>query len=90
LADHRQGHSILSCLQEQLSNHIPDKGVRRLLRQYRRRCAERRGLFYDIEHGISLGCPLSPSMGALFLQPLDERMEQLGLFYLQQVLTACG
>jgi RNA-directed DNA polymerase len=70
-------------LQEQLSNHIQDKGVLRLLWQYMRRCAERGGLFYDIECGISLGCPLSPLMGALFLQTLDERMEQLGLFYLR-------
>jgi RNA-directed DNA polymerase len=59
------------------------EGVRRLLWHYMRRCAERRGLFYDIERGISLGCPLSPLMGALFLQTLDERMEQLGLFYLR-------
>ena len=56
-----------------------------------RRCAERGGLFYDIERGISLGCPLSPLMGALFLQTLDERMEQLGLFYLRPlVLTESG
>ena len=68
-------------LQEQLSKHIQDKGVLRLLWQYMHRCAERGGVFYDIERGISLGCPLSPLMGALFLQPLDERMEQLGLFY---------
>jgi RNA-directed DNA polymerase len=60
-------------LQEQLFKHIPDKGVLRLLWQYMRRCAERGGLFYDIECGISLGCPLSPLMGALFLQTLDER-----------------
>jgi len=31
--------------------------------------------------GISLGCSLSPLMGALYLQPLDERMERLGVFY---------
>ncbi len=51
-----------------------------------RRCAERGGLFYDIERGISLGCPLSLLMGALFLQTLNERMEQLGLFYLRPLL----
>ena len=54
-----------------------------MLWHYMRRCAERGGLFYDIERGISLGCPLSPLMGALFLQTLDKRMEQLGLFYLR-------
>src|SRR5438045_9510338 len=31
--------------------------------------------------GISLGCSLSPLMGALYLQPLNERMERLGVFY---------
>jgi RNA-directed DNA polymerase len=67
-------------LQEQLAKHIPDNGVLWLLWQYIRRCAERGGLFYDIEYGISLGCPLSPLIGALFLQTLDERMEPLGLF----------
>jgi Retron-type reverse transcriptase len=70
-------------LQEQLSKHIPDKGVLRLLWHYMRRCAERGGMFYDIQCGISLGSPLSPLMGALFLQLLDERMEQLGLFYVR-------
>ena len=50
-------------------------------------CAGVRGrLFYHIERGISLGRPLSPLMGALFLQTLDERMEQLGLFYLRPLL----
>jgi RNA-directed DNA polymerase len=70
-------------LHEELSKHIQDKGVLRVLWQYMRRCAERGGLFYDIERGISLGCPLSPLMGALFLQTLDDRMEQLGVFYLR-------
>ena len=41
-------------LHEQLSKHIQDKGVLRLLWQYMRRCAERGGVFYDIERGISL------------------------------------
>lgn len=44
-----------------------------------RRCAERGGLFYDIERGISPGRPLSPLMGALFLQTLDERMDRVVL-----------
>ena len=74
-------------LHEQLSKHIPDKGVLRLLWHYMRRCAERGGMFYDIECGISLGCPLSPLMGALFLQMLDERME---LFYLIWTTSSCS
>jgi hypothetical protein len=31
--------------------------------------------------GISLGCPLSPVMAALYLGPLDRRMEATGLTY---------
>ena len=48
-----------------------------------RRTAERGGVFWDYELGISLGCPLSPLMGALFLKCLDERMEKSGLFYVR-------
>ena len=33
--------------------------------------------------GISLGCPLSPLIGAFFLSDLDARMEQTGLFYVR-------
>ncbi len=41
------------------------------------------GLYEDIFQGISLGCPLSPLMGALFLNVLDKRMEATGLFYVR-------
>ena len=34
-----------------------------------------------IEQSISLGCPLSPLLGALFLDVLDRRMEAAGLCY---------
>ena len=48
-----------------------------------RRTAERGGWFWDHECGISLGCPLSPLMGAFFLHELDQRMERSGLFYVR-------
>ena len=48
-----------------------------------RRTTERGGVFWDYEKGISLGCPLSPLMGALFLKCLDERMEKSGLFHVR-------
>lgn len=39
------------------------------------------GVYEDITKGISLGCPLSPLMGALYLKPLDDCMAKLGVFY---------
>ena len=41
------------------------------------------GEYVDITQGISLGCPLSPLMGALYLKPLDDRMAELGCFYVR-------
>jgi len=34
-----------------------------------------------VQQGISLGCPLSPLMGAVYLKRLDERMEASGAAY---------
>lgn len=39
------------------------------------------GLFRYITKGISLGCPLSPLMGGLYLKPLNDKMTELGLEY---------
>lgn len=50
---------------------------------YLRRYVSDGGKFIDITQGISLGCPLSPLIGALFLKPLDDRMAQLGCFYVR-------
>ena len=52
-----------------------------LLCQYLKRFVSDGGIYTNIEQGISLGCPLSPLMGALFLKPLDDRMADLGCFY---------
>ncbi len=70
-------------LLDQLAEYVKDRRVLNLLGQYLRRTAERGGVFWDYELGISLGCPLSPLMGALFLKCLDERMEKSGLFYVR-------
>ena len=51
--------------------------------QYLRRTVYDDGLYEDVEQGISLGCPLSPLIGALFLDRLDKRMEATGLFYVR-------
>jgi hypothetical protein len=70
-------------LMDRLAVHVTDRRVLNLLGQYMRRTAERGGSFWDYQRGISLGCPLSPLMGAFFLHELDERMERTGLFYVR-------
>jgi RNA-directed DNA polymerase len=71
-------HDILLAL---LERHVPDGRVLDLLRQYVRRTIYDGGLYEDVERGISLGCPLSPLMGALYLKLLDDRVEETGLAY---------
>ncbi len=41
------------------------------------------GEYEAVTRGISLGCPLSPLMGALYLKPLDDLMERQGLPYVR-------
>jgi hypothetical protein len=70
-------------LLDRLALHIRDKAVLNLLGQYMRRTAERAGTFFDYVRGISLGCPLSPLIGAFFLHELDQRMERTRLCYVR-------
>jgi RNA-directed DNA polymerase len=67
----------------QLKERIDDPLVLDLLWQYMRRVVYDGGFYEDVERGISLGCPLSPLMGALFLDLLDRRMEVTGLVYVR-------
>jgi RNA-directed DNA polymerase len=60
---------------------VQDEAVLALLWGYLRRYVNDGSKFFDITQGISLGCPLSPLMGALYLKPLDDRMAELGCFY---------
>jgi hypothetical protein len=71
-------HDILLAM---VGRHVPDGRVLDLLRQYVRRTIYDGGLYEDVERGISLGCPLSPLMGALYLKLLDEWVERTGLAY---------
>ena len=66
-----------------LQQHIEDGRLLALLWQYMRRTVYDDGLYEDLEQGISLGCPLLPLMGALFLNLLDRRMEDIGVFYVR-------
>ena len=73
-------HDILLC---QLQQHICDAPLLSLISQYLLRTVCDGGCYESVERGISLGCPLSPLMGALFLDLLDRRMETLGLCYVR-------
>ncbi|MCI5223146.1 MAG: hypothetical protein D3924_10840 [Candidatus Electrothrix sp. AR4] len=70
-------------LYAQLSAYIDDQYVPRLVWRYLKRTVCYGGLYRDVERGISLGCPLSPLMGALYLKPLDDAMEAGGLCYVR-------
>jgi len=61
--------------------HVADVRVVDLIDQYVRRNIYEDGIYETPTCGICLGCPLSPLMGALFLQELDRRMEDTGLCY---------
>ena len=51
----------------------------RLIYQFLKRTITFGGNYWTAERGISLGCPLSPLMAALYLRPLDEAMAKLAL-----------
>jgi len=70
-------------LMEIVGGYVQDEAVLALLWRYLRRVVSDGGEFIDITQGISLGCPLSPLMGALFLKPLDDKMAELGCFYVR-------
>ena len=61
--------------------HIADPIVLDLVAQYLGRTMDENCLYSTVTFGISLGCPLSPVMAALYLEPLDRRMEATGLIY---------
>ncbi len=58
-----------------------DQRLRRLLWQYLRHTIDDHGHYREVRHGIALGCPLSPLMGAIYLHPLDEAVRTTGLCY---------
>ena len=66
-----------------LSKYIPDGHVLHLLWRYLKRTVCYGGNYRDVIRGISLGCPLSPLIAALFMKPLDDAMQKTGLFYVR-------
>lgn len=71
-------HDVLMSIAQE---YITDERVLELLRGYTQRLVYDDAWYYDIERGISLGCPLSPLMGALYLNKFDKKMAASGLFY---------
>ncbi|MCP4000036.1 MAG: hypothetical protein GY727_03910 [Gammaproteobacteria bacterium] len=70
-------------LLESLHEYITDRHVLSLLWQYLKRTVCYGENYRDVSKGISLGCPLSPLMAAIFLKPLDDVMQGCGLFYVR-------
>jgi RNA-directed DNA polymerase len=68
---------------ESLHEYITDRHVLSLLWQYLKRTVCYGENYRDVSKGISLGYPLSPLMGAMFLKPLDDVMQGCGLFYVR-------
>jgi hypothetical protein len=68
-------------LMELAGKYIPDPSVVLLIRQYLERTVCFGENYREITRGISLGCPLSPLMGALYLKPLDDAVAETGLYY---------
>ena len=60
---------------------VHDADVVALLEQYVRHSVNADGHYRDVSRGICLGCSLSPLMGAIYLMPLDEALQDCGLHY---------
>jgi len=70
----------------QLEDLMPkEKSVMDLVWRYLRHSVCDGENYIDIERGISLGCPLSPLMGAVYLKPLDEMLVERHGFYVRFV-----
>lgn len=73
-------HDILF---DQVAEFVDDPIILDLVGQYLKRSVSNGGVYRDIQRGISLGCPLSPLIGALYLKPLDDKMAAMGCFYVR-------
>nr|WP_320014338.1 reverse transcriptase/maturase family protein [uncultured Desulfobacter sp.] len=70
-------------LLQQIKKYVKDPFLCRLINDFLRHTVCDGGYYHSVQKGISLGCPLSPLLGALFLKPLDDAMEKTGLFYIR-------
>lgn len=67
-------------LLEIVARYVSEPAVLRLIRGYLQRTVTFGENYREARRGISLGCPLSPLMGALYLLPLDEAMQKNARF----------
>ncbi len=65
-------HGVLLAL---VRERINDRRVLDLVGQYLHRTVNQDCLYSTVTRGISLGCPLSAVMAAIYLEPLDRRLE---------------
>ncbi len=70
-------HSILMALMKKKLN-CPV--LLHLIEQYCQRLETREGHYYHFRQGIPMGCPLSPLVAALYLQPLDDAFAKSGFY----------
>jgi hypothetical protein len=63
--------------------HVKDRAVLNLLWQSIRRTVTFGGLFEERQRGLPRGSPLSPLLGALYLDDLDQDMARRGVFYVR-------
>ena len=68
-------------LMRQLEPLVPCQAIRHLLWGFLRHTITHGGDFADNRKGLPMSSPLSPLLGALYLKPLDEAMQDTGLFY---------
>ena len=66
-----------------INDTIRDGDLRHYLYQVIRRSVESGGEYRDIERGIARGCPLSPILGALYLQALDKQFAEQDVYYIR-------
>ncbi len=71
-------HAVLLGLVRQ---HVRDRRMLDPVGQNLGRTVDENCHYSTVKVGISLGCPLSPVMAAIYLEPLDRRMEATGLTY---------
>ena len=71
-------HTVLINL---LYDQIANLHLRRYLYQAIHRTVESGGHYREIKKGIARGCPISPILGALYLNQLDEAFAKQGVYY---------